>query len=249
MNFKPRDNLHTGRYCSRQMRGGIEGVAAETVRVVRDDIPASKRTARGGFCNRTCAARWSGKNRPSATGFVMNKAGYKLLWMPDHPQSHSQKGYIFEQRWVVQQKIGRPLTRAEVVHHKNGIKNDNRPENLELMLKGDHDKLNLPRQRHRFVVSPLSGQDRNQPTCKDCGHVLEWRPGRVLDPFSGTGTTGEAAFREGMRAVLIEREPEYQGDIRRRMKLALGGPDERARESIKAKMKDKPVDHGPLFGS
>lgn len=71
--------------------------------------------------------------------------------------------------------------------------------------------------------------------------------GLVLDPFAGTGTTGEAAIREGMRAILIEREPEYQDDIRRRMKLAMAGPDERARESIKAKLKDVPPDHGPLF--
>ena len=71
--------------------------------------------------------------------------------------------------------------------------------------------------------------------------------GLVLDPFAGTGTTAQAAFYEGMRAILIEREAEYQEDIRRRMKLCLGGPDERARESIKAKTKDKPVDAGPLF--
>lgn len=44
--------------------------------------------------------------------------------------------------------------------------------------------------------------------------------GLVLDPFAGTGTTGEAAWREGMRAVLIEREAEYQADIARRMELA-----------------------------
>jgi site-specific DNA-methyltransferase (adenine-specific) len=72
--------------------------------------------------------------------------------------------------------------------------------------------------------------------------------GLVLDCFAGTGTCGEACIREGMRAVLIEREEEYQEDIRRRMKLAMAGPDERARESIKAKTKDKPVDAGPLFG-
>ncbi len=73
--------------------------------------------------------------------------------------------------------------------------------------------------------------------------------GTVLDPFAGTGTTGEAAFREGMCAVLIEREAEYQEDIRRRMSLVLGGPDERKRESIKAKTKDQPQDAGPLFGT
>lgn len=43
-------------------------------------------------------------------------------------------------------------------------------------------------------------------------------PGGVcLDPFAGTGTMAEAAHLEGMRAVLIEREVEYQRDIARRM--------------------------------
>lgn len=72
--------------------------------------------------------------------------------------------------------------------------------------------------------------------------------GLCLDPFAGTGTTGEAAWREGLRALLIEREAEYLEDIRRRMKLCLAGPDERQREAIKAKLADKPIDAGPLFG-
>lgn len=72
--------------------------------------------------------------------------------------------------------------------------------------------------------------------------------GVVLDPFAGTGTTGEAAWREGFRAVLIEREAEYQADIRRRMALCLAGPDERKREAAKAKNAAKAGDLGPLFG-
>ena len=72
--------------------------------------------------------------------------------------------------------------------------------------------------------------------------------GTCLDCFAGTGTTGEAAWREGFNAVLIEREAEYSADIRRRMALVLGGPEERAREAIKERMKDKPRDDGPLFG-
>jgi site-specific DNA-methyltransferase (adenine-specific) len=70
--------------------------------------------------------------------------------------------------------------------------------------------------------------------------------GLVLDPFAGSGTTGEAAYREGMRAVLIEREPAYVADIERRLKLMQAGPYERERESLKARGK---LDYelGPLF--
>jgi site-specific DNA-methyltransferase (adenine-specific) len=69
--------------------------------------------------------------------------------------------------------------------------------------------------------------------------------GLVLDPFAGTGTTAEACFREGMTCAMVEREPEYQADIRRRMALVMAGPQERSHESIKAKQ--LPVDYGPLF--
>ena len=96
----------------------------------------------------------------------------------------------------------------------------------------------------------------HHPTVKPLD-LMQWlvrmvtRPGQtVLDLFAGTGTTGEAAWREGRRAVLIEREPEYQAEIRRRMRFALGGPEERKREAIKQKQarEGKPVDLGPLFG-
>lgn len=67
--------------------------------------------------------------------------------------------------------------------------------------------------------------------------------GTVLDPFAGTGTTGEAAWREGFNAILIEREPEYLEDIARRMDLAVN-PTKRA---AVAKTKNKIDDLGPLF--
>jgi len=43
--------------------------------------------------------------------------------------------------------------------------------------------------------------------------------GVILDPFAGSGTTGQAALDEGFSAILIEREAEYQADIRRRLGL------------------------------
>jgi len=70
--------------------------------------------------------------------------------------------------------------------------------------------------------------------------------GLVLDPFAGTGTTGEAAWREGMRAVLIEREAEYQADIARRMELA-ESPTKRAAVAA-SKNNLQGAEGTPLFG-
>ena len=95
---------------------------------------------------------------------------------------------------------------------------------------------------------PLLQQAVREPTCPHCGSILELKRSVVLDPFSGTGTTGEAAWREGFSAVLIERESEYCADIGRRMALCLAGPATRAAESAKARYAGKPEDHGPLFG-
>jgi site-specific DNA-methyltransferase (adenine-specific) len=106
-----------------------------------------------------------------------------------------------------------------------------------------------------FYTAKADADDRlgsSHPTVKPLDliqylvRLITPKGGLVLDPFAGTGTTGEAAFREGVRAVLIEREPQYLADIERRIKLMLAGPYERERESLKARGKVEP-NPGPLF--
>jgi DNA modification methylase len=74
------------------------------------------------------------------------------------------------------------------------------------------------------------------------------RPGDVIiDPFAGSGTTGEAAFLEGRNAVLIEIDPQFQESIARRMALVLAGPEERKRKIIAATAQAEPFGAGTLF--
>ena len=71
------------------------------------------------------------KTRIAQTVGHIRSEGYRYIWMPDHPNA-KKSGYVAEHIKVMADMIGRPLVKGENVHHKNGVRDDNRPENLEI---------------------------------------------------------------------------------------------------------------------
>lgn len=80
------------------------------------------------FCSRECG--WMGrKRRPISSAGYLVPSGYRRL--------HKRGGQkVYEHREVMEEILGRKLRANENVHHKDGNRSNNHPENLELWVKG-----------------------------------------------------------------------------------------------------------------
>lgn len=101
--------------------------------------PPSRTRAK--FCSRRCKHRSqrfvTGADHHGWRGGRNVTRGYVYILRPDHPGANP-KGYVAEHRVVAEETLGRFLLPTEIVHHLNGDRGDNRPENLEVMDQRAH---------------------------------------------------------------------------------------------------------------
>lgn len=89
--------------------------------------------------NRNKVFGQKGSKNPAWKGGRHTRGGYINVWAPDHPRNNG--GYVYEHILVWEQANNGLLSLDWIVHHLNGIKTDNRPENLAAYPRKTHDKL------------------------------------------------------------------------------------------------------------
>jgi len=108
-----------------------------------------RRASRRFFCSKTCQRAQSSTRHITAYGYVRIKC-------PSHPHATSN-GWVLEHIVVVTAMLGRPLRRNECVHHKDQNKQNNSPDNLEVVDRALHAQQhgNNPNTRRVGAENPL----------------------------------------------------------------------------------------------
>ena len=97
----------------------------------------------GGLCLRCIASRKGEQNR-NWKGGIKHSHGYILVSAPNHPRATKQ-GYVRQHILIWEEAYGKLLPKEWVIHHYNGIKDDNRLGNL----------LAMPSKKHDIFISSL----------------------------------------------------------------------------------------------
>lgn len=122
----------------------------------------SPRRASSRYCSRQCSWANNGGHNAKNESWWVNGRGY----VEGQTIVDGQKVRVKQHRHIAAIAIGRDLLPHEDVHHKNGIKTDNRPENLEVLPHGhhssEHNKLRRYKKGYRLNLTDAERARRSE---------------------------------------------------------------------------------------
>lgn len=111
------------------------------------------------FCSHKCISNGSNNGRWKG-GRHIRPDGYITVYSPNHPYK-TVNNTVLEHRLIMENYIGRLLSPKEEIHHINGIKDDNRIENLMLCSNSsEHQKIHTP--KGKKIGSKIENNNRHK---------------------------------------------------------------------------------------
>lgn len=126
-------DLHHSQDMTAEEIGERFGCGASTVRRRARELGIAKGSGKSKATKGESHWSWRG-------GRVIDRNGYVRVRCPQHPNANSN-GYVLEHRKVVADLLGRPLLSTEEVHHIDGNKQNNDPDNLMVVTRGEHQRM------------------------------------------------------------------------------------------------------------
>jgi len=119
---------------------------------------------------------WKGGRRKTSDGYIEVKLQSDSFFFP-MVNSHI---CILEHRLIMAKYLGRMLQKWEVVHHKNGIKDDNRLDNLELCTSSGHSLAHHKGYRDGYLKGLTDGKNKQITELQQQIKLLQWQMKELL---------------------------------------------------------------------
>lgn len=102
--------------------------------------------------------------------------GYRVIHRPGHwsaMTSENWNGWVYEHIFIAEKYLGRKLHADEVVHHLDGRRDNNKIQNLLVILRSQHVKLHVWLERSTASIHGAAEQVLDIKYCQCCGITLQ----------------------------------------------------------------------------